>query len=70
MDRDRGLPGAADIGSIWLGIFNTADEAKAETHCVPWSLPSRGITGDLGGSLSVFILIIIQIPSNNLYTAR
>jgi len=34
----------------WLPFKGTTDEAKAETQCVSWSLPSQGITGDLDGS--------------------
>ena len=49
---NRGLPEAADMVASGLAFFITADEARAETlFCVPWSLPSQGITGDLGGLL-------------------
>jgi len=42
-----------------LHVLYLADEAKAETpeRGVPWSLPSEGITGDLGGSLLIYLII-------------
>lgn len=51
LDWERGLLRAADTGAS--GPAFTPDEAQAETPTgVAWSLPSRGITGDLGGPLS------------------
>jgi hypothetical protein len=48
----RGSTRAADIVDIWPGI-KTADDRlgwRETASAVPWSRPSRGITGDLGRS--------------------
>jgi hypothetical protein len=46
----RGFPRVADIGNIWpRTFFKSRLTSFCETHlCVAWSLPSGGITGDLG----------------------
>jgi len=54
----RGLSRTADTRASGPVLFKTPDEAKAETRktiLVPWSHPCRGITGDLGGPLLIYI---------------
>ena len=47
---NRGLPKAADmVASGPAPLRGLADEHTRNSLRVPWSLPSRGITGDLGG---------------------
>ena len=47
--RDRGLPRAADMeASGPAPLRGLADEHTRNAFGVPWSLPSGGITGDLG----------------------
>jgi hypothetical protein len=50
---DRGFPRAADIGNIWPRVFFRRLMSKSEIPTgIPWSLPSGGITEDIGRPLS------------------
>ena len=66
----RGLLRAVDIEASSLTQTSTADEGlKPETlKNVPWSLPSEGITGDLGRSRYKQYLekLLIKVPEEAL----